>query len=63
MPNGRDLVYDIGRPVNIWKLVVPGGPPTQLTFDRQGASFTKNIDLFIKADPENARAIFEKYSL
>jgi TolB protein len=33
------MVYDGGRPSNIWILPVQGGSPRQLTFDREGAGF------------------------
>jgi Tol biopolymer transport system component len=38
-PDMRDLVYESGRPPNIWILPLQGGSPRQLTFDREGAGF------------------------
>ncbi|SPF46000.1 Serine/threonine protein kinase [Candidatus Sulfopaludibacter sp. SbA4] len=38
-PDLREMVYDGGRPLNIWVLPLQGGPPRQLTFDREGAGF------------------------
>jgi Tol biopolymer transport system component len=38
-PDMRDVVYDIGRPLNIWIRPLGEGRPRQLTFDQQGASF------------------------
>jgi len=38
-PDLRAMVYDSGRPLNIWILPLPGGPPRKLTFDREGAGF------------------------
>jgi eukaryotic-like serine/threonine-protein kinase len=38
-PDLREVVYDSGRPLNIWILSLQGGSARQLTFDREGASF------------------------
>ncbi len=38
-PDMRDLIYDDGRPLNIWTMPLHGGAARQLTFDREGASF------------------------
>ena len=38
-PDLREMVYDSGRPLNIWILPLQGGAPRQLTFDREGAGF------------------------
>jgi len=38
-PDQRELVYDSGRPLNIWILSLQGGSGRQLTFDREGAAF------------------------
>jgi Tol biopolymer transport system component/tRNA A-37 threonylcarbamoyl transferase component Bud32 len=38
-PDGRKIVWDAGRPSNIWSRSLQGGQPRQLTFDREGASF------------------------
>ena len=38
-PDMRDVVYDGGRPLNIWTMPLNGGTARQLTFDREGASF------------------------
>jgi len=35
----REMVYDSGRPLNIWILSLQGGSSRQLTFDREGAGF------------------------
>jgi Tol biopolymer transport system component len=34
-PDEKEFVYDFGSPRNIWKRLVAGGPPKQLTFGRQ----------------------------
>jgi eukaryotic-like serine/threonine-protein kinase len=36
-PDLREIVYDRGRPLNIWIRALDG-PPRQLTFDREGAA-------------------------
>jgi Tol biopolymer transport system component len=33
------VIYDTGKPVNIWTRQLAGGAPRQLTFDSEGASF------------------------
>jgi eukaryotic-like serine/threonine-protein kinase len=38
-PDMREMVYDSGRPLNIWIRPLQGGSPRQLTFDREGAGF------------------------
>jgi serine/threonine protein kinase/sugar lactone lactonase YvrE len=38
-PDLREMVYDSGRPLNLWIVPVQGGSPRQLTFDREGAGF------------------------
>ena len=38
-PDEQDLVYDAGRPHNIWKLTLKDGQARQLTFDRERAWF------------------------
>ncbi|MGO9257668.1 MAG: protein kinase domain-containing protein [Bryobacteraceae bacterium] len=38
-PDLREMVYDAGRPLNIWVLPLQGGSPRQLTFEREGAGF------------------------
>jgi len=38
-PDEQDLIYDTGRPRNIWKLKVNGAQAKQLTFDRERAWF------------------------
>jgi Tol biopolymer transport system component/predicted Ser/Thr protein kinase len=44
-PDEREIVYDTGRPRNVWKRPLAGGPARQLTFDREGAIFP-----FVSAD-------------
>ena len=38
-PDLRQMVYDAGRPLNIWIRPLPDGSPRQLTSDREGAGF------------------------
>jgi len=38
-PDLRQMVYDAGRPLNIWVRPLPDGSPRQLTSDREGAGF------------------------
>jgi Tol biopolymer transport system component len=38
-PDEQDLIYDTGRPRNIWKLHIKGEQARQLTFDRERAWF------------------------
>ena len=38
-PDQREIVYDSGRPYNIWIRPLAGGAARQLTFDREGAAF------------------------
>jgi serine/threonine protein kinase len=38
-PDQREIIYDSGRPNNIWSRPLQGGPPRQLTFEREGAAF------------------------
>ena len=38
-PDEQELIYDSGRPRNIWKLRIKGGQARQLTFDRERAWF------------------------
>jgi Tol biopolymer transport system component len=38
-PDLREMVYDSGRPLNIWILPLQGGSARQVTFDREGAGF------------------------
>jgi Tol biopolymer transport system component len=38
-PDEHDVVYDGGRPLNIWTRPLQGGRPRQLTFEKEGASF------------------------
>ncbi|MEO8370533.1 MAG: protein kinase [Candidatus Solibacter sp.] len=38
-PDEQELVYDTGRPRNIWKLKINGAQAKQLTFDRERAWF------------------------
>jgi Tol biopolymer transport system component/DNA-binding winged helix-turn-helix (wHTH) protein len=35
----RDVIYAAGNPPNLWKRALAGGPPRQITFDREGSSF------------------------
>ena len=39
MPNERELIYDAGRPTNVWVRSLASGISRQLTFDRESASF------------------------
>jgi Tol biopolymer transport system component len=39
MPDQKEVIYDAGRPNNVWSRPLDGGPPRQLTFDRDGAAF------------------------
>ncbi len=38
-PDERSVIYQTGRPLNLWKLTLGAGKPTQLTFDPEHAGF------------------------